>query len=315
MNKELPLISICILNWNGAERLPKSIPSILSQDYPNIEFLFLDNWSTDKSLDYISQFKEIKIIKNKTNLWTSGWRNKLANSAKWEYLFFIDNDVELTEKNFVSSLFHDYCKLKNEKIWIIFPIFRLHNDEIYCDTWLYSHKVVKEKFTNVHKKWCIKKPWFPATAFIIQKKIFLDLWCFDERYPYNMDDYDFSMRLYNMWYTIFLDTNLYAIHHWIETRTTAKWIWWRYQYYFCGLMRSIIKNYKIKNLLIWTPIIFWRSFIKAFKFSIKYKSTLPLKWFFTSIKYFFRDLTDTLRQRKYWQNKRIVNDDYFLKIK
>jgi glycosyltransferase involved in cell wall biosynthesis len=43
MNKELPLISICILNWNGTKRLPKAIPSILSQDYQNLEFLFLDN--------------------------------------------------------------------------------------------------------------------------------------------------------------------------------------------------------------------------------------------------------------------------------
>lgn len=315
MNKELPLISICILNYNWEERLPKAIPSILSQNYPNLEYLFLDNGSIDKSLDYIKQFKKIEIIQNKINLWTSGWRNILAKKAKWKYLFFIDNDVELVEKIFISIIFNDYWNLKKENIWIIFPIFRLYGDDIYCDTWLYSNKVVKEKFVNVYKKWCIKKPWFPATAFLIEKKTFLELWCFDEKYPYNMDDYDFSMRLYNMWYTIFLDTDLYAIHHWIETRTTVKWIWWRHQYYFCGLMRALIKNYKMKNLIIWSPIIFWRSFIKVTKYSIIYKSFLPLKWFLISIKNFIYDLSDTLKQRRHWQNKRKRKDDYFLQIK
>ncbi len=319
MRKELikkgPLISVCILNYNWEERLPKAIPSILSQNYSNLEFLFLDNWSTDKSLEYISQFEEIKIIKSNSNLWTSWGRNRLAESARWNYLFFIDNDVELTQNDFISMIFEDYCKLSMEKIWILFPIFRLENDKIYCDTWLYSNKVVKEKFINIFKKWCIKKPWFPATAFLIQKKIFIELWEFDEKYLYNMDDYDFSMRLYNMWYTIFLDTNLYAIHHWIETRTTEKWIWWRYQYYFCGLMRSLIKNYKMRNLIIWSPIIFWWSFLKAWKNSIKYKSLLPLKWFLKSIKFFIRDFQDTLMLRNRYQRQRIIDKDLFLEIK
>ena len=67
-DSKYPLVSICILNHNWEKRLPKSIPSILSQDYPNLEFLFLDNWSTDKSLHYISHFKEIKVIKNITSI-------------------------------------------------------------------------------------------------------------------------------------------------------------------------------------------------------------------------------------------------------
>lgn len=315
MDKELPLISVCILNYNWEERLPKVIPSILSQNYLNLEYLFLDNGSTDKSLDYIKQFKKIEIIQNKFNLWTSGWRNKLAKKAKWKYLFFIDNDVELVEETFISTIFSDYWNLKKERIWIIFPIFRLYGDDVYCDTWLYCNKVVKEKFINVYKRGCIKKPWFPATAFLIQKKTFLEVWCFDEKYPYNMDDQDFSMRLYNMWYSIYVDTDLYVIHHWVEMRQTPEWIWWRYQYYFCWLMRAVLKNYKIENIIKWWWLVLWWAFIKACKFSIKYKSILPIKWFFVSVKYFFRDLEDTLYLRKICQKQRIIDNDLFFKIK
>lgn len=315
MNKELPLISICILNWNWEERLPKVIPSILKQDYPNLEFLFLDNWSTDKSLDYISQFKKIEVIKNKNNLWISWGRNKLAKHTKWKYILFVDNDVELTTKTFMNQILRDYLSLRNKKTGIIFPIVKLENHENNCEVWLYYNKIQNVKFNDIYKKWLIQKPWFLWTIFFIERKLFFELWCFDEKYIYNMDDQDFSMRLYNAWYTIYVDTNLYIIHHWIEMRSSSKRIWWRYQYYFCWLMRSVLKNYKTRNLIIRTPIIFWRSFVKAFKFSIMYNSLLPLKWFFTSIKYFFRDLSDTLNQRKYWQNKRIIDKDVFLKIK
>lgn len=312
---ENPLISVCILNWNWEERLPKAIPSILSQEYNNLEFLFLDNWSTDRSLEYVEQFKEIKIIKNKTNLWISGWRNKLAKFAKWEYILFIDNDVELITRDFLSQIFKDYISLKDRNIWILFPIVRLEGQKTNCEVWLYYNKLQNVKFKNVYKKWYIQKPWFLWTIFFIEKNTFFDLWCFDKKYIYNMDDHDFSMRLYNMWYTIFVDTNLYVIHHWVEMRTTAKGIWWRYQYYFCWLMRAILKNYTLKNVILYSPMILCWSFTKACKYSIKYKSILPLKWFFISMKNFFRDLPDTLNQRKYWQKSRKIKNDIFLEIK
>ena len=314
-SKENPLVSVCILNWNWEDRLPKAIPSILSQNYNNLEFLFLDNWSTDKSLEYISQYKEIKIIKCDSNLWISWWRNKLAKQAKWEYILFVDNDVELTSNDFVSQILHDYMKLKSENIWIIFPIVKLFGNNDICEVWLYYNKLQNVKFKDIYKKWYIQKPWFLWTIFFIEKKIFFDLWCFDEKYPYNMDDQDFSMRLYNMWYSIYVDTNLYVIHHWVEMRQTPEGIWWRYQYYFCWLARAVLKNYKMKNVVKWWWLVLWWAFIKACKFSIKYRSILPVKGFFKSTTLFFEDLNDTLRLRKYYQSIRVKNDDEFLGIK
>ena len=309
-----PLISICILNYNWKNRLQKVIPSILSQKYSNSEILLLDNWSTDNSLDYISQFNEIKIIRSSTNLWTSWWRNKLSNYAKWDYLLFIDNDIELTSKYFVADMINMYIALKKVNIWVIVPIVKTIDEEIYCEAWLYYNKIVRENFKDIYRKWYIKKPGFAAGVFFIEKKIFINLWRFDEKYPYNMDDNDFSMRLYTRWYSIYVNTNQYVIHHWIETRTTPKLIWRRHQYYFCGLMRALLKNYRVKNLLIWCPIILGQSCIKACKLSIIYKSILPLKWFFISVKTFFIDLKDTLRKRSYIQSTREEEEDIFLKI-
>ena len=313
--QENPLISICILNYNWESRLPKAIPSILSQNYSNLEILFLDNWSTDKSIDYVSQFKEIKVVNSSTNLWISGWRNELAKEAKWEYILFIDNDVELTTNDFIFQLFKDYLLLKKENIWIIFPIIRPENDNINCDMGLYFNKFQNVKFKDVYKKWCIRKPWFLWWIFLINTKVFFDLWWFDEKYLFNIDDNDFSMRLYNMWYSIYVDTNLYVIHHWVEMRQTLEGIWWRYQYYFCWMMRAVLKNYKMKNILKWWWLVLWWAFIKAFKFSIRYKSIVPLRSSVKSFWIFLEDLSDTLSLRKICQAQRVLDKDLFLNIR
>jgi hypothetical protein len=79
-------------------------------------------------------------------------------------------------------------------------------------------------------------------------------------------------------------------------------------------MRALLKNYRVKNLFIWIPIISGHSCMKACRLSIIYKSIRPLKGFFTSVKNFFKDLNDTLNTRKYIQNLRKEKEDIFLKI-
>lgn len=315
MSTKKPLVSICILNRNWENRLPKAIPSILCQDYDNLEILFLDNNSTDKSLAYISQFEKIKTINSDINLWVSGGRNKLSKMSKGEYIFFLDNDIELTRNDFIEQLLSDYEKLKGKNVWAIFPVSRMENDDIYCNLWLLFHKLQKIKFKDIYQTWFIPRWWFEWSAFFMEKKIFEDLWCFDEKYPFSMNDNDLSMRMNNMWYTIFADTNLYTIHHWNDARTNINSIWWKYQYLFCGFMRSILKNYNIKNLLKRWLISGWWIFTKACKLSIKYRSFLPIKSFIKSVFTFFRDLPDTLKQRKYYQSIRVTKDDLFLNIK
>lgn len=313
MHKE-PLISICILNHNWENRLSKSIPSILFQNYSNLEILFLDNWSVDKSLDYISQFKEIKVIKSSINLWISGWRNELAKQAKWEYILFIDNDVELISNEFLSKLLKDYIFLDGRKIWVLFPIVRMENDGVGCEIWLSFTKLQKVKFSEVYQRWYIQRPWFLWTIFFIKKSIFQSLWWFDEKYLFNIDDNDFSMRLYNMWYTIYVDTSLYCLHHGLDARESIQSIWWRYKYYFCWLMRAMFKNYTTVDLMKWGVLTFCWIFFKSFKLSFKYWSFLPLKSSLKSVRTFFKDLRDTNIQRKILQKNRIVEDDVFLKI-
>ena len=61
-------ISIGILNRNGVERLKITIPTILKQSIKPTEIIVFDNGSSDESIKYLNEFKQIKVVKSAYNL-------------------------------------------------------------------------------------------------------------------------------------------------------------------------------------------------------------------------------------------------------
>ena len=69
MQKEQPLISIIILNYNSGELLLDCVESVFSSNYQNFEVIVVDNASTDNSHKICKKnFKKIKLIENVENL-------------------------------------------------------------------------------------------------------------------------------------------------------------------------------------------------------------------------------------------------------
>ena len=101
MNKNNPLVSVIINCRNGEKYLKESVESILSQSYKNLEIIFFDNKSEDRSFRIVKKFddKRIKYFKSQKTLKLYHARNLAIKKSKGKYITFLDcDDIWLKDK-------------------------------------------------------------------------------------------------------------------------------------------------------------------------------------------------------------------------
>ncbi|PKL70331.1 MAG: hypothetical protein CVV30_02940 [Methanomicrobiales archaeon HGW-Methanomicrobiales-1] len=107
----LPLVSICIPTYNRAGMVGKAIDSALSQSYPNIEVLVVDNASDDAIESVITGYNDSRLhfYKNPKNLGIFGNFNRCVELSHGEYIHilhsddFIDSNFTMTCVEFMES--------------------------------------------------------------------------------------------------------------------------------------------------------------------------------------------------------------------
>lgn len=138
------LVSIIIPVYNVELYVEKTISSICSQTYKNIEIIIVDDGSTDNSgviCDNIAlSDARIKVI-HKKNGGLSSARNYGINTAKGEYIFFIDSD-DFIEKNTIEILLSFFNV--NEIGLVSAPCFYRYNNGI-CSIYRKDWEIKKER--------------------------------------------------------------------------------------------------------------------------------------------------------------------------
>lgn len=103
--KEFPEISIITACYNCEKYLPDTINSVLSQDFPNWEWIICDDGSTDGSVEVLEKVNDsrIKILKNSTNQGAAVARNKALEKSIGRFITFLDSD-DVWLPNFLSTV-------------------------------------------------------------------------------------------------------------------------------------------------------------------------------------------------------------------
>lgn len=104
---DLPLVCIMIPTYNQAKYIRKAVESALAQDYPNLEIVIADDYSTDNTEQVLQPFIQSAIIqyrKNTSNLGRVGnYRNCLNNYTTADWVINLDGDDYYTNNRFISQ--------------------------------------------------------------------------------------------------------------------------------------------------------------------------------------------------------------------
>lgn len=88
-------VSLIVPVFNSANRLEKCIQSLINQTYKNIEFIFVDDESTDNSVDIIKKYMNMDnriILIFQKNQGPNIARKNGIEHASGEYILFVDSD-------------------------------------------------------------------------------------------------------------------------------------------------------------------------------------------------------------------------------
>lgn len=102
MNK-YPLVTIVTPAYNQARYIKDTIESVLAQDYPNLEYIVLDDGSTDATADILEEYAEkLKFFRHE-NIGQANTINKGWSISSGEIVGYLSSD-DLLLPNAVSSM-------------------------------------------------------------------------------------------------------------------------------------------------------------------------------------------------------------------
>lgn len=88
--------SVCIANFNGEHLLDACLASVLSQDLAEpYEIIVHDDASTDGSLEVLSRYPGVRIVRSEANVGFCESNNRMVAASRGEYVLLLNNDAAL----------------------------------------------------------------------------------------------------------------------------------------------------------------------------------------------------------------------------
>jgi len=206
--------SIVILTYNQLEYTKQCIDSIRKYtQHGTYEIIIVDNHSTDGTVEWLMQQKDIKVIFNDINLGFPKGCNQGIEIASGDYVLLLNNDVIVTENwlnNLLTALESDHS------IGAVGPI---TNSAAYYTAVPTSYTYLDEmhqfaRMNNISdsEKW-EERLKLIGYCMLIKRQVIQEIGLLDEQFtPGNYEDDDYSVRLRESGYKLLLCHDTF-IHH------------------------------------------------------------------------------------------------------
>ena len=200
-NKKLAII---IVNWKQYDLTKKCLISVSKVKFENYKIILVDNESNEKNLNLIlNDFKNLKVIKNKSNLGFCVANNQAINYAldeNYDYVMLLNNDTEV-DINFISPLINKIEK--NNSIGGVQPlIMNYNNRDLIWSAGGYVNKFFGNTTTNKSLVKKLNLDWITGCCMLLKTEVIKKTKLLDENFFAYYEDVDWSIRIKDLGYTL-----------------------------------------------------------------------------------------------------------------
>lgn len=228
----IPLkISVVIPVHNGAQTLAKCLEALYRSKCPPYEVIVVDDCSTDDSLVVAKRFP-CRVIELETNCGAASAKNRGAEKAGGDVIFFTDADV-LVEEGSLSLIAQDLADPDiSGVVGLLCSELGYNNfSSQYKNLWMHYTYARLPRYVGV----------FYTSAAAIRRTVFQQTTGFDENYrgASVTEDTEFGQRLLTAGHTIYLDKRLVVKHDkYYSLAGLARTDFWRSH----GLTKTMLRN-------------------------------------------------------------------------
>lgn len=176
-------VSIITVCKNAQDTIGRTIQSVISQDYQDIEYLIIDGDSTDETLNTVNQYRrKINVVISEADKGLYYAMNKGIERSTGDIIYFLNAGDMLFKANTISKVVKAFEKT--------------HVDIIYGDIALYNpnqpQKLILRSQKNVSNFFLVHDTIYHQSIFT-KKRIFLKYGKFNTQYKLSAD-YEWILR-------------------------------------------------------------------------------------------------------------------------
>ena len=232
----LPAVSIIVPGYNEEKNAVKTVQSLLEQDYPNIEVIFVDDGSTDQTFATVrnafSGDPRVRVL-TKANGGKASALNFGIEASRHDLLVCIDADTQLKH----DAIYHLVQPFQDSRVGAVAGNVKVGNEVNYLTRWQSIEYITAQNFDRRAFSYLDAITVVPGAIGAFKKKAIRVAGMFTA--DTLAEDCDLTMRLHKMGYRI---TNCTAAISYTEAPETIRmFMRQRYRWSF-GVLQSAWKH-------------------------------------------------------------------------